>query len=64
MKMATQYLGPIMPIVRTVPPMEVRAPTEEEKKFKAYVTLRTAWRDAKNKGYREKKAREAAEAAK
>jgi len=29
-------MGTVMPIDKTVPPMEVRAPTEDEKKFQAY----------------------------
>ena len=63
-KMATQLKGTVMPIDKTAPAMEVRAPTADEKKFQAYVTLRRQWRRAKLQGIREKKAREAAEAAK
>lgn len=62
--MATQLQGTIMPIDTAVPAMEVRAPTADEKKFQAYITLRRQWRKAKLQGMREKKAREAAEAAK
>ena len=62
--MATQLKGTVMPIDKTTPAMEVRAPTADEKKFQAYVTLRRQWRRAKLQGIREKKAREAAEAAK
>lgn len=63
-KMATQLQGKIMPIDVTVPAMEVRTPTADEKKFQAYITLRRQWRRAKLQGIREKKARDAAEAAK
>ena len=62
--MAQQLKGAVMPIDKTVPAMEVRAVTEDEKKFQAYITLRRQWRRAKLQGMREKKAREAAEAAK
>jgi len=64
MKMAQQLTGTVMPMDKTVPPMEVRAVTEDEKKFQAYITLRRQWRRAKLQGIREKKAREAEEAAK
>lgn len=64
-KMAQQLMSKtIMPIDKTVPAMEVRTVTEDEKKFQAYITLRRQWRRAKLQGMREKKAREAAEAAK
>ena len=53
-----------MTIDKNAPAMEVRAPTADEKKFQAYITLRRQWRRAKLQGIREKKAREAAEAAK
>ena len=62
--MATQLKGAVMPIDKTAPAMEVRAVTEDEKKFQAFITLRRQWRRAKLQGIREKKAREAAEAAK
>jgi len=55
-KMATQLQGKIMPIDVTVPAMEVRTPTADEKKFQAYITLRRQWRRAKLQGIREKKA--------
>ncbi|GIY91901.1 60S ribosomal protein L13 [Caerostris extrusa] len=60
-KMATQLKGVIMPIKKSVRHEKARKPTEEEKKFKAYVTLRVARADAKYWGIRQKKAKEAAE---
>lgn len=62
--MAQQLKGTVMPIDATEPPMEVRAVTEDEKKFEAFITLRRQRKRAKLHGIREKKAREAAEAAK
>lgn len=39
-KVATQYKGPVLPIKRTVPEIEYRAITAEEKKFQAFQILR------------------------
>ncbi|GFT23851.1 60S ribosomal protein L13 [Nephila pilipes] len=61
-KMATQLQGVVMPIKRHVKHVEKpRKPTEEEKKFQAYATLRNARSEARLWGMRQKKAKEAAE---
>lgn len=39
-KLATQLKGKLMPITKEVPEIEVRPVTAEEKKFKAFATLR------------------------
>jgi len=61
LKLATQLRGVVMPIHQKVKKEKARKITDEEKKFKAYVTLRTERANQRLKGYREKKAREAAE---
>ena len=62
--MARQHRGEMLPISYKKPAMEVRAVTEDEKKFEAFITLRRQWKRAKLQGIRDKKARGAAEAAK
>mmetsp|Transcript_9192 Transcript_9192/g.18710 ORF Transcript_9192/g.18710 Transcript_9192/m.18710 type:complete len:208 (-) Transcript_9192:842-1465(-) len=59
---ATQLTGELMPIVREAEQLEVRAVTEEEKKFQAYAKIRTERMNKKHKGARDKAAREKAEA--
>ncbi|XP_008469641.1 60S ribosomal protein L13-like isoform X1 [Diaphorina citri] len=60
-KVATQLKGPLMPIRQSKPKSKARIPSEAEKKFSAFQTLRMARADAKLVGIREKMAREAAE---
>uniref|UniRef100_A0A915KVC7 Large ribosomal subunit protein eL13 n=1 Tax=Romanomermis culicivorax TaxID=13658 RepID=A0A915KVC7_ROMCU len=60
-KLATQYQGMIMPIKQSKRVEKARAITEEEKKLRAYETLRRAISEKRLKGFREKKAKEAAE---
>lgn len=59
--MATQLKGVIMPVRKHFRRENARVPSEEEKKFKAYETLRVARADARLWGKRQKKAKEAAE---
>lgn len=59
--MATQLKGVIMPVKKHYRREKARVPTEEEKKFNAFVTLRVARSDARLWGKRQKKAKEAAE---
>ena len=63
LKIAAQLRGTIMPIKVKQPKDKARAITEEEKKFGAFGALRRARADKRLKGYREKKAKEAAEQA-
>lgn len=60
-KMATQLQGVVMPIASQIRREKARVPTEEEKSFNAFVTLRVARADARLWGKRQKKAKEAAE---
>ncbi|EDW28436.1 GL18951 [Drosophila persimilis] len=60
-KLATQLRGPIMPIKAEKPVVEFREVTKDEKKFKAFATLRKARTDARLVGIRAKRAKEAAE---
>ena len=60
-KVATQLRGDIMPIRNAKPQIAVRAITDVEKKFGAYLTLRKNRSDARLVGIRAKKAKEAAE---
>lgn len=63
-KLAQQLSGTIFPIVhnkKSLKSEKARVPTEEEKKFNAYHTLRRARSNARLIGVREKKAKEAAE---
>uniref|UniRef100_T1GQR6 Large ribosomal subunit protein eL13 n=1 Tax=Megaselia scalaris TaxID=36166 RepID=T1GQR6_MEGSC len=46
-KLATQHVGPIIPVKKDFPTIELREITKEEKKFKAYNTLRVAPSDAR-----------------
>lgn len=59
--MATQLKGVIMPVKKAFRREKARVPSEEEKKFNAFVTLRVARADARLWGKRQKKAKEAAE---
>ena len=60
-KLATQLKGKLMPITKEVPEIEVRPVTAEEKKFKAFATLRKHRTDARMVGIRAKRAKESAE---
>uniref|UniRef100_A0A2L2Y409 60S ribosomal protein L13 n=1 Tax=Parasteatoda tepidariorum TaxID=114398 RepID=A0A2L2Y409_PARTP len=60
-KMATQLKHVVMPIRKRYQREKARVPTEEERKFNAFVTLRVARADARMFGKRQKKAKEAAE---
>ncbi|KAI9578726.1 60S ribosomal protein L13 [Glossina fuscipes] len=61
-KLATQLKGKVMPIRKENPSVtEFREVTKEEKKFKAFATLRKARSDARLVGVRAKQARENAE---
>ncbi|RWS28822.1 hypothetical protein B4U80_00711, partial [Leptotrombidium deliense] len=60
--LATQLRGVVMPIRRARrAPEKARVPTEEEKKFHAFHSIRKARANARLVGYRAKKAKEAAE---
>ncbi|XP_037959545.1 60S ribosomal protein L13 [Teleopsis dalmanni] len=60
-KLATQLKGPVMPIKQDEPVVEFREITKEEKKFKAFATLRKARSDARLVGIRAKRAKENAD---
>merc|ERR1711976_465240 len=60
MKMATQLKGPVMPVSSIVRKDKARAVTDDDKKFSAFIALRTARANAKLAGKRAKKAQDAA----
>lgn len=60
-KLATQLKGVVMPLKKSRHFETPRVPTEEEKKYEAYIHLRQAKAKARLWGQRAKKAREAAE---
>nr|CAI5837719.1 unnamed protein product [Callosobruchus analis] len=60
-KVATQLKGEVLPIRQASIRTKARVPTEEEKKFEAYVTLRKARADARLVGIRAKRVKEAAD---
>ncbi|XP_050307061.1 60S ribosomal protein L13 [Anthonomus grandis grandis] len=60
-KVATQLTGEVLPIRQPALRTKARVPTEEEKNFNAYVTLRKARADARLVGIRAKRAKDAAE---
>lgn len=60
-KVATQLEGEVLPIRQDSIRAKARIPTEEEKKFEAYVTLRKARADARLVGIRAKRIKEASE---
>jgi len=60
-KLASQLKGPVMPIRQPARKEKARVPTEEEKNFNAFVSLRKARIDEKLVGIRAKRAKEAAE---
>ncbi|KAK2530173.1 Rpl13 [Columba guinea] len=61
LKMATQLTGPVMPIKNVFKREKARVISEDEKKFKAFVSLRMARANARLFGIRAKRAKEAAE---
>jgi len=63
LKLVSQLRGPVMPVKRQPQKLKARKITDEEKKSSAFTSLRRARADKRLKGYREKKAKEAAEAA-
>nr|ACY71297.1 ribosomal protein L13 [Chrysomela tremula] len=60
-KVATQLQGEVLPIRQPSIRAKARVPTEEEKKFEAYVALRKARADARLVGIRAKRVKDAAE---
>lgn len=60
-KLATQLKGEIMPLKKEKPVVEIREITKDEKKFKAFATLRKARSDARMVGVRAKRAKENAD---
>ncbi|XP_062868819.1 large ribosomal subunit protein eL13 [Trichomycterus rosablanca] len=62
LKMATQLTGPVMPIKKVHRKEKARVISEDEKKFKAFASLRMARSNARLFGIRAKRAKEAAEA--
>jgi len=60
-KVATQLTGEVLPIKQPTLRTKARVPTEEEKNFNAYITLRKARADARLVGIRAKRAKDAAE---
>ncbi|CAH1176056.1 unnamed protein product [Phaedon cochleariae] len=60
-KVATQLTGEVLPIRQPSIRTRARVPTEEEKKFEAYVTLRKARADKRLVGIRAKRVKDAAE---
>lgn len=60
-KVATQLKTDVLPIRQPATKIKAHVPTEEEKNFNAYITLRKARADARLVGIRAKRAKEAAE---
>ncbi|CAG9826921.1 unnamed protein product [Diabrotica balteata] len=60
-KVASQLQGEVLPIKQASIRTKARVPTEEEKKFEAYITLRKARADARLVGIRAKRIKDAAE---
>ncbi|XP_057667655.1 60S ribosomal protein L13 [Diorhabda carinulata] len=60
-KVASQLQGEVLPIRQPGIKTKARVPSEEEKKFEAYVTLRKARADARLVGIRAKRIKDAAE---
>lgn len=61
LKLATQLKGEVLPIRQPAIRTKARVPTEEEKKFNAYITLRQARADKMLHGIRAKRQKDAAE---
>ncbi|KAJ8946251.1 hypothetical protein NQ318_004620 [Aromia moschata] len=60
-KVATQLVGDVLPIRQPAIRTKARVPTEDEKNFNAYITLRKARADARLVGIRAKRIKDAAE---
>ncbi|KAJ8916741.1 hypothetical protein NQ315_013947 [Exocentrus adspersus] len=60
-KVATQLTSEVLPIRQPPIRTKARVPTEDEKKFNAYITLRKARADARLVGIRAKRIKDAAE---
>lgn len=60
-KMAQQVIGDVMPIAQSYKADKARKITDEERKSSVFTALRVARANKKLQGYREKKAREAAD---
>ncbi|XP_030751070.1 60S ribosomal protein L13 [Sitophilus oryzae] len=60
-KNVTQLFGEVFPVKQPTIRSKARVPTEEEKGFNAYITLRKARADARLVGIRAKRAKDAAE---
>lgn len=60
-KVATQLTTEVLPIKQPPIRTKARVPTEDEKKFNAYITLRKARADARLVGIRAKRVKDAAE---
>ncbi|XP_018327029.1 60S ribosomal protein L13 [Agrilus planipennis] len=60
-KVASQLTGEVLPIRQPAIKSKAHVPTEEEKKFNAYITLRKARADARLVGVRAKRQKDAAE---
>lgn len=60
-KVATQLTGEVLPIKQSSVRTKARVPTEDEKKFEAYVTIRKVRADARLVGIRAKRVKEASE---
>lgn len=60
-KMATQLVGTVLPLSKSIKREKARVPTEEEKKFHAFHTIRKARANKRLQGIRAKKAKEASE---
>ncbi|CAG0881167.1 unnamed protein product [Darwinula stevensoni] len=61
LKLAQQLKGPVMPISQPVKVEKARVPTEEEKNYSPFITLRLARSNERYFGIRQKRAKEAAE---
>ncbi|XP_022920014.1 large ribosomal subunit protein eL13 [Onthophagus taurus] len=60
-KVASQLIGEVLPISKSVIRTKAKVPSEDEKKFSAFTALRKARADARLVGIRAKRAKEAAE---
>ncbi len=61
MKLATQMRGTLLPVRQRVRREKARAVTEEERQFGVYRHVRRLRADKRQRGVREKKAKEAAD---
>jgi len=61
LKLAAQLTGEVLPIRKSTTKVKARVPSEEEKKFSPFITLRQARADAKLVGIRAKRVKDAAD---